>query len=207
MTEETLSIRHGQLLADVLGMEVKEIWKYLIDIVLWGEPDRQDLIRYRLYWAWKAIVKMQAWDRVKVAWDFPDQITAEILGWEYKRVIDSLPKSDQLTVTYSTDTWLAYTIFGIVEAVIKQSGLPYAGDTRSSFPEEKQWCWYKGSVAFVRRREKLLVEILVPNSDFFSLPGRHAPPLPNIYQSQWIKKVVLAEDVQKIQPNPTELDF
>lgn len=143
MSEETLSIKHGEMLVEVTGMELGEIWQQLINFVLWGEPDKhKDLIGYRLYWAWKAIVMLQAWDKVRCAWDLPDQITAEILGWEYKKVLDSMPKSDQLTVTYSIDTWLVQAVYGIVVAFIKQSGLPYAEDVdRKPVLEPGHWYW------------------------------------------------------------------
>ena len=141
--KETLSIRHGEMLVEVLGMEIGEIWQKLIDFVLWGEPDPdKDLRGWRLFWAWKAIVMLQGWEKDLVGWALPDQITSNILGWDYKKVLDSLPKSDQLAVTYSQDTWLAYTIYGIVVAFVKQSDVPHMEDVYSKPAlEPGRWYW------------------------------------------------------------------
>lgn len=144
MSEETLNIKHGEMLVEVTGMKLGDIWQHLINFVLWGEPDKEKEFRqYLLFWSWKAIVMLQAGEKMPSdGWSDPFSIVGQILGWDYKKVIDSCPRSGQPVVTYSEDTFLAQAIYETVTKYIDQSDVEYAeDDSKKPALEPGKWYW------------------------------------------------------------------
>lgn len=160
---DTLGLRYRKILAEVTGMDTKEIGEYLIDFILWGSPDPDNLLSYRLYWAWKAIVMLQEWEKGLTGWALPDQVASNVLAWDYKKLLDSLPKSDQLTVTYSADTWIASAVYLTVEKFIKQSDVPYLEDAPRLL-EVGKWYWniQAECPAFLRGYADGMPRVLMP---------------------------------------------
>jgi hypothetical protein len=139
-------------------------------------------------------------------WASPDSITAEVLGWKLQDVLDKKPHTSRRH-GWTPDSTLVRTVHMTILLFIEQSDVPYA-DKSPKYPEVGKWYWFNDAPAFILNHSYLpLIEILIPNSDFFPLLGKHAAPEPSIYQLQWKKLRVPPDEIQKIRLDKAELEY
>jgi hypothetical protein len=212
---ETLSIRHGQILKNVTGIDLKKIWIHLIDFVLWGAPDKEeDLDAYCLYWAWKAIIMLQNGEHFQAehdGWASPDSITAEVLGWKLQDVLDKKPHTSRRH-GWTPDSTLVRAVLSTVMLFIDQSDVPYA-DQSPKYPEVGQWYWYDDAPAYILDHRYLpLIEILVPDTRTTTVFVRSNDIPVGLderpqYYTNWIKMRVPADKIHKVRLDKAKLEY
>lgn len=213
---EDNAIRYGEILAEATGLVISDIWLRLLDIVLWGAPLDEGSYEYRLWWAWKTIVTLQASEKtINDGWEDPYSIVAGILGWDYKDVIDSMPRTAQAMSSYSNYTHLALTVYTTVTKFIDQSDIPYASE-KEKLPEVGKWYWYLTHdvpVYVLAHKALPLIDVMVPagtpvfaaNIDQGDGPVLDGPA--EFYSTTFMRLQIRREALAKIRLDKAELEY
>lgn len=155
----TLSIRHGEILVDVSGLTHKQVWDSLIDFVLFGKPQEPYTSRYKLFFCWHAILKMQlgadAMTNEFTEWASPESTAADVLGWSLDAVSTALV--DHNTGNRNGPSNLAYAVHRTIALFIEDHdkgawNIEISAGHAATEPVSDDmgfyantWCWYNPS--------------------------------------------------------------